>query len=243
MALTTVVYGAHEFDISYEILNPHAKVNLIILHGWGSNKEIMKQAFGQSLQNCRHIYIDLPGFGNSTCNAVLTTSDYAEIINAFCAKNKISKDVVVGHSFGGKVALLLKPLKLVLLSSAGIYLQKSFKVKTKIKIFKIFKNLGLIRFRKFFIADDAKQLSSCMYETFKNVVNEDFSLYFKRYKSKALICWGKDDTATPLVCGKSIHRMIKGSKFIVFEGDHFFFLSHSKEISSSIEELCAGELN
>lgn len=240
MALKRVDYNDSEFDISYEIVNPRAEVDLIILHGWGSNKGIMKQAFGSFLQNYRHIYIDLPGFGNSTCKQVLKTSDYAKIINIFLDSIGASKDIVIGHSFGGKVALLLNPLNLVLLSSAGVYLPKSFKIKTKIKIFKLLKNLGLKRFREFFVADDAKQLSSCMYETFKNVINEDFSLYFRQYKSKALVCWGKDDKATPLVCANHIHEMIDDSKLVVFEGDHFFFLRHAKVIAKNIKELYNG---
>lgn len=240
MALTTIVYNANEFDIGYEIVNADAKIDMIILHGWGSNRGIMKQAFGLFLPNYRHIYIDLPGFGSSTCKAVLTTSDYARIVNLFLDKIGASKDIVAGHSFGGKVALLLNPTYLILLSSAGIYLPKSFKVKAKISVFKIFKALGLTRFRKLFIADDAKNLTKNMYETFKNVVNEDFSDYFKRCVSKTLICWGKDDKATPMVCAESIHEMIKDSKLVVFDGDHFFFLKHAKEIAWEIKELYNG---
>ncbi len=237
MALTTIVYNSYSFDISYEILNPNAKVDLIILHGWGSNKNLMKQSFSSFLHDFRHIYIDLPGFGNSTCDAVLLTSDYVQILDLFIKKINISKEIIIGHSFGGKVALLLSPKKLVLLSSAGIYLKKNLKVRVKIKVFKILKKIGLTKFRNFFVAQDAKELNANMYETFKNVIDEDFSIYFKRYKSKTLICWGKDDKATPLICGETINRMIKYSKLIVYEGDHYFFMKHTKEIALQIQKL------
>ena len=42
MAVKSIQHMQHTFDISYEILNPSAKIDLIILHGWGSNKNIMK---------------------------------------------------------------------------------------------------------------------------------------------------------------------------------------------------------
>ena len=47
-------------------------------------------------------------------------------------------------------------------------------------------------------------MSHEMYETFKNVVDEDFEDSFSASKSKALCFWGKEDTATPLYTGEKI---------------------------------------
>ena len=38
----------------------------------GSNKEIMKQAFGKTLPHYKHIYLDMPGFGKSNNEMILT---------------------------------------------------------------------------------------------------------------------------------------------------------------------------
>ena len=80
MAIKSIQYKKHTFDISYDIVNPDAKVNLIILHGWGSSKKLMKQSFESHMPGFRHIYIDLPGFGNSTCSTALDTADVASIV-------------------------------------------------------------------------------------------------------------------------------------------------------------------
>lgn len=236
MAIKSIQYNTHTLDISYEILNPQAKIDLIILHGWGSNKNIMKQAFAGELASFRHIYIDLPGFGSSTCNLALQTSDYAKIVELFLINFNSTKDIVIGHSFGGKVATLLEPNLLVLLSSAGIKVSKSFKVRAKIIIFKFLKLFGLAKFREFFVASDAKNLSEYMYQTFKNVVDEDFSEEFKKRDALTLLCWGRDDSATPLSSANQINSLIKNSKLIVYDGDHYFFLKHHKDISKNIEE-------
>lgn len=236
MAVKSIQYDRHTFDISYEILNPDAKIDIIILHGWGSNKNLMKQAFSPYMDRFRHIYIDLPGFGNSTCNATLKTSDYARIVELLMIHINASKDIIVGHSFGGKVALLLEPDVLVLLGSAGIYTKKPLKIKLKIALFKLLKIFGFTRLRKFFVAEDAKTLNTPMYETFKSVVNEDFSAQFAASKSKALLCWGRDDTATPLSSGQKIDELMKDSRLIVFPGDHYFFMKEAKAISTLIEE-------
>ena len=235
MAQKSLYYKQQKFDISYDILNPKAKVDLIILHGWGSNKNLMKQTFASYMKQFRHIYIDLPGFGNSTCTMPMKTSDVASIVELLLVQLNASKDIVVGHSFGGKVALLLQPKVLVLLSSAGIYTPKSLKVRTKIALFKTLKVFGLSKLRTLFVAEDAKQLNECMYETFKNVVNEDFSKEFSSCNAKALLCWGENDTATPLSSGKRIAELIADANLEVYSGDHYFFMQHAQDISQKIE--------
>jgi len=236
MALKSVTYKAHSFDISYEIVNPHAKVDLIVLHGWGSNKNLMKQSFSSYMKNFRHIYIDLPGFGNSSCSMVMTTEDVAQILELFIEQIDAKKDLILGHSFGGKVALLLNPKILILVASAGIYIQKPFKIKLKIAFYKLMKSLGLSKFRSLFVAEDAKELSECMYETFKNVVNEDFSDTFAYYDGKALLFWGKDDTATPLSSAQKIDELVNDSQLEVYDGDHYFFMNSAEDISQKIEK-------
>ena len=236
MALKSFQHEQHSYSISYEIVNPLAKHDLIVLHGWGSNKEIMKKAFEPYMSAFRHIYIDLPGFGGSINHAVLDTQEYARILEVFFELIGAKKEIIVGHSFGGKVATLLNPDLLVLLSSAGIVLPKPLTVLIKIKMTKLANWIGLGEFVKVFRAKDAADLNTVMYETFKNVVNEDFTDEFKGFSHKALICWGESDTATPLEAGQMISDLIKYNRFTVYQGDHFFFLNRAKSIAFEIEE-------
>lgn len=236
MALKEIVYKDKIFSINYEILNLKKDKNIIFLHGWGSNKDIMKSTFGNYLKDFKHIYIDLPGFGKSPNSEVLTTSDYANIVDIFLRELGIKKDIVVGHSFGGKIATLLEPDLLVLLSSAGILEEKPFVVKAKIFFYKLLKPFGGKKIREFFVSRDAKKMSETMYETFKNVVDEDFEPIFKNYKKEAIIFWGEKDMATSLESGKKIASLIEKNRFYQYDGDHFFFLKHSKDISKKIED-------
>ena len=235
MAIKEIKYKSNRFKISYEIVNPDKKIDILILHGWGSNKEIMKQAFGNELNIYRQIYIDLPGFGGSSNDMVLTTKDYANIISLFIEEIKANPTAIMGHSFGGKVATLLNPKYLILLSSAGIKTKKPWSVKVKIATFKLLKPLGFGKIRELFVSSDAKGMSHQMYETFKNVVDEDFRDEFAKYRGNALLFWGEDDTATPLYTGKKIASLIKNSHIYPLSGDHFFFLKHAKFISDKIK--------
>jgi len=143
---------------------------------------------------------------------------------------------IVGHSFGGKVATLLNPENLVLLSSAGILEQKSAKVKIKIFFAKLLNSLGLRNLTKTFRSKDVEKMSENMYSTFKNVVNEDFSSNFKAFQNNAFIFWGENDTATSLESGKKIAELIKKSSFTSYVGDHYFFLKHAQNISKRVED-------
>jgi len=235
LALKSLSIEDKTFEISYEIINPACKKDIIFLHGWGSNKEVMKRAFLNYLKDFRHIYLDMPGFGKSPTKYILTTQDYAKICEEFLKQLNSSKDVIVGHSFGGKISTLLNPKNLVLLSSSGILEKKSFNVKLKIFFTKVFNTFGFKNFTKVFRSKDVDEMSENMYETFKNVVNEDFSSYFANFSNKALIFWGKEDKATSLKSGKIIANLIKNSKFISYSGEHYFFLEHSNDICERIE--------
>ncbi|WP_024954641.1 alpha/beta fold hydrolase [Sulfurospirillum arcachonense] len=236
MAIRNVLYNNQNYSISYEISNQDMSESIVFLHGWGSNKEIMKQAFGNEFENYKHIYIDLPGFGSSSINTPITTQDYADIIGVFLDSLHVKPLIIAGHSYGGKVAALLNPKNLILLSSAGIVVPKAFKIKMKIKIFKMFKNIVPKCMYKLFASDDVKGMSQTMYEIFKSVVDEDYRSVFAQVTSNTFIFWGKEDSATPLSSGVQISQIIKGSKFYPLEGDHFFFIKNAKFISKSINE-------
>jgi len=236
MAIKELSYKQSDFRIAYEICNPKAQKDLVILHGWGSNKEIMKQAFGKRLQDYRHIYIDMPGFGASSNELVLTTDDYAKIIALFLELIEAKPFIAMGHSFGGKVAALLDAPWLVLLSSAGVLTKKPWSVRLKIATVKFLKPLGFKAIRELFKSGDVQGMSHAMYETFKNVVDEDFEQRYSAIKSSALLYWGIDDTATPLYTGEKIASLISRSHFLPLEGDHFFFLPHAQRIAEDIEQ-------
>jgi len=238
MASKLCRYDGHDYAVNYTLLHPAQKRSILILHGWGSNQQIMQQAFGQFLPDFKHIYLDMPGFGKSPNDRALTTEDYAAIVRVFLEQIGEKPAIVAGHSFGGKVATLLDPDCLVLLSSAGIPVPKPLKVRLKIRLFKLIKPLGLSKLRSFFVSADAQGMSEGMYQTFKNVVDEDFTEQFAARSGQALCFWGTEDTATPLWTGAQINKLIGESKLFPMEGDHFFFLKHAGEIAETIAQHC-----
>ena len=234
MAVKEIKYGGKIYRISYETANPAHKDVALFLHGWGANKEIMKKAFGAYFKDFRHVYVDMPGFGASSMHGALATKDYVKIIKSFLDELGANPKIIFGHSFGGKVATLLNPEYLALLSSAGIVAKKPLWVRFKIALFKFLKLFGLGFLYKFFATKDVKGMSKTMYETLKNVVDEDFSSKFTDFGGKAFIFWGEEDKATPLKSGERVSRLIKNSEFHALKGDHFFFLLHARYIDGVV---------
>ncbi|WP_270984800.1 alpha/beta fold hydrolase [Campylobacter upsaliensis] len=240
MAQSMVVYKHQNYALSYEVIGLEKEEKILILHGWGANKELMINTFSHHLKDFCQIYVDLPGFGRSSVEEVLESEDYALIVGEFLKMKGWEIAYFMGHSFGGKICALLARKTpnafLILLSSAGIIAPKSFKVRFKIALFKFLKKLGFGSFYRFFASKDGANLSPLMYETFKKVVDEDFSAIFKSLENQSLIFWGEEDQATPLKSGELINTLIKKSTFYPLKGDHFFFLQNAKFIADIIKK-------
>ncbi|EAJ7397750.1 alpha/beta hydrolase [Campylobacter upsaliensis] len=240
MAQSMITHKHQNYALSYEVIGLEKEEKILILHGWGANKELMINAFSHHLKDFCQIYVDLPGFGKSSVEEVLESEDYALIVGEFLKMKGWEITHFMGHSFGGKICALLARKTpnafLILLSSAGIIAPKSFKVRFKIALFKFLKKLGFGSFYCFFASKDGANLSPLMYETFKKVVDEDFSAIFKSLENQSLIFWGEDDQATPLKSGELINTLIKKSTFYPLKGDHFFFLQNAKFIADTIKK-------
>ena len=236
MAAKVIWNNNRKFSINYEIVNNDKDKVIVFLHGWGSNKEVMKKAFANQLGEFKHIYIDMPGFGKSENDHILTTIDYASVMKDFLEELGINPNdaLIAGHSFGGKVATMLMPKLLILLSSAGILETKSAKTLLTIRMAKIFNRFGLNKVNKMLRSKDVDNMPQNMYETFKNVVDEDFSEYFAGFYKQALIFWGTKDEATTLSSGITINKLIKNSEFKSYDGDHYFFMNHADDICDMI---------
>ncbi len=230
MALKTVIYDGKEFELAYDIVNGSCEKQILFLHGWGSNKEVMKAAFADKFKDYALLFVDMPGFGKSQNEYVLKTADYVEIMKLFLTSVSFAPYAIFGHSFGGKVGTLLAPPLLCLLSSSGIVEPKPFKIRAKIKIFKFLKKFFGDSMYKLFATKDADGMPKNMYETIKNVVDEDFTPHFAAFANRAIVFWGENDKATSLESGKKIASLIRNSKFYSFDGDHYFFLRNSEKV-------------
>ena len=76
--------------------------DIVLLHGWGQNIEMMKMLGDKFSDRYRITILDLPGFGKSSePKFSWTMNDYLEFLEEFVKSVGIHKPIVIGHSFGG----------------------------------------------------------------------------------------------------------------------------------------------
>lgn len=226
---------------NYEILGTGEPV--LFLHGWGSDISDFKAVTNIVSQFYKTINIDFWGFGKSdNPKTSLSVEDYADLVYDFINKQKLGTVNIVGHSFGGRVAIKLctkypKSCKSLILSdSAGLRKKLTLKQKYLIKRYKKLKikvNEGLKdkKVLEKFGSDDYKQLNDIMKQTFVKVVNEDLSDDARKISIPTLLVWGKKDKDTPLYMGKTFNKLIKNSKLIILNGGHYCHIENLQEYS------------
>jgi len=130
--------------------------DILLLHGWGGSIESFLPVFN-SLKKYTELNpsfkyriwsMDLPGFGQSDVPPQNWGSfEYAEFVKKFLDNFTIDKIILIGHSFGGRISIILaskyKTLvdKLILIDSAGIIPKRTIKYYTKVYSYKIVKNI------------------------------------------------------------------------------------------------------
>ena len=145
--------------------------------------------------------VDFYGFGKTPHpDYPLTVKDYADGVLELMDKLNIEKATLVGHSFGGRVAIYIaakypeKVEKLVLVDSAGIKPRRGIKYRLKILLHKILKMFG----KGLKGSKDYRALSPVMKKTFQNVVNYDETYLLSDITADTAIFWGDKDKDTPL---------------------------------------------
>jgi pimeloyl-ACP methyl ester carboxylesterase len=80
---------------------------VLFLHGWGLSRDSWNTIL-PLLEKEYNVYaVDLPAFGDNIQEyKVFSLKDYVEFVEHFLTEKNIKKCIVVGHSFGGKVASL-----------------------------------------------------------------------------------------------------------------------------------------
>lgn len=135
-----------EKDIELDGLSVRMEVTgegrpLILMHGWGCDHTTVRSIAATAAQTHTVYNIDFPGFGSSQePSEVWGVERYTRMVEELARKENLESPVLVGHSFGGRVAILYasrnKADKVVLVDAAGIKPKRSLKYYLKVYSFK-----------------------------------------------------------------------------------------------------------
>ena len=236
--------------LHYELyLTPNSTTTIVFLHGWGGNYQSFLPIYS-AFNDFNILSIDFCGFGESDKpNANFTIFSYADVVKKLLGHLKLTKIILVGHSFGGRVAQILavecKQIvdKIILIDSAGI--KSRFSVKKVVRVLRYKFNKKLVNWHmkkaeilKKFGSLDYQKLSDEEKIVFTKIVNQDLGEYAKKIKQQTLIVWGEKDKDTPLYMAKKLHKYIKNSKLYVVKGaGHFSYLDNSQIVINIIKEF------
>lgn len=220
-------------NVNYVSYGKKGTKEIVFLHGWGQNIQMMRPV-GDPLEKDYHIIIiDLPGFGESEePKYVWTLFDYVECLHQLFGELGIKNPVLVGHSFGGKISLLYASKyeveKLVLLGSP--FRPGITKLSLKTKLLKSVKKLPGMdslaeKAKKHIGSVDYRNASPLMRAIMVEHVNLDISEEIKTIKVPTIIIWGDRDQAVPLSEAYVLEQYLSDAAVIVYEEcTHYAYL-------------------
>ena len=226
---------------SFKYINNNKNKTILFLHGWGCSLKYMLPIADISYANS--LIIDLPGFNNNeSLTYPLAFEDYVNVILSFLKENNYKIDVIVGHSFGGKLAISLANKldisSLILIAPSTFNKKRGLFYYLKIYTYKIFKKIKYLhKFLHLFGSEDYKSLSPVMKKTMSNVINYNVLSHLKNIAIPVLIIQGENDKITPFYIAKKTKKHLLDSELITIKGGHFAYLSNQYMVKKIIESM------
>lgn len=222
-------------DINYIRYGKEDGKNIVLLHGWGQNIQMMQPIGDALMKNFNITILDLPGYGESTEPPYpWSVKDYVVAIHELLTDLNIEEPILMGHSFGGKISLLYASMypvaKLVLFASP--FKPEITKLSWKTKALKQLKKVPVLNklegfAKKHIGSTDYRQASDIMRKVLVNTVNLDITEDIRKIKCSTLIVWGTLDEAVPLKRAYELESLIKDAGVVVYENcTHYAYLEN-----------------
>lgn len=228
---------------------------MILMHGWGCDSSALR-LFERVGSEHHEVYnIDLPGFGKSDEPPTpWGVKEYTEMLEEFVRILGINNPVILGHSFGGRIAILFasrnKVSRLLLVDAAGVRPKRTLSYYYKIYSYKfakwIYPNLVGRKRADELIEEmrsrrgsyDYVNCSPQMRKVMVNVVNSDLKSVMPKIKAPTLLIWGEEDTATPMRDAKIMQKLIPNAGLVSFPGaGHFSFVDNPYQSTAVVRRF------
>lgn len=228
-------------EIFYKHIERKSMATDIFLHGWGCDHTSLLFCNDLTKNSC--LFVDFPPFGKSGKSLEdWNVFTYANMVIALCKKLKITNFNLIGHSFGGRIAIIVAVLckgetnSLVLIDSAGVKPRRSLNYYVKVGTYKLKRRLGL----------DVSKYGSCDYlaltpnmrKVFNSIVNTHLDEFLPYIKCDTLIVFGENDKTTPIYMAKRLHKKIKSSRLVIVgNAGHFSYVDRRLEFSKILKDF------
>lgn len=242
-------------QVHYEVTGPDNGAPVLLMHGWGCDHTTVRSIANALNQEMQVYNVDLPGHGaSSEPPTPWGVDDYTLQMEHFLQKLNIKDPVLIGHSFGGRISILLasrNPIsRMVLVDAAGIKPKRPLSYYLKVYSFKAAKRLLPIIFGKKTgqkLIDawrgkggsaDYRNSSPMMRAVMSRCVNEDLTDRLPLIKASTLLLWGDNDKATPLSDAKTMERLIPDAGLVSWpDCGHYSFLDNPRAFKAVLRNF------
>lgn len=210
---------------------------LVALHGWDRTHADFDRAFGESSPDgpSDGLAIDLPGFGATPPPPVAWGSaEYAAFLEPLVAEVAAERGgpvVVVGHSFGGRVAVLLgasRPDLVKGLVLTGVPLLRRDGPRpapaTAYRLARAANRIGLIgagrmeQYRRRYGSADYRKATGTVRDSFVRLVNEDYGEVLAKLACPVELVWGSRDDQVPPEVARRVAAMLPDARLTECDG-------------------------
>ena len=220
---------------------------IVALHGWGRDRH----DFNGVLSTYRYLLIDLPGFGVSPPPQAWGAADYASCVAAVLEQAPTEPVVILGHSFGGRVAVCLAAGRpdlvrgMVLCGTPLLRSPNAAKPPFAYKLGRQAHQMGLLSDRRFEAlrrsrgSDDYKAASGVMRKVLVRMVNESYEAQLTEVACPVGLLWGSLDQAAPVTVIEKARHLITAPVFTdVVEGaGHDVHLQAPSRLRAMIDKV------
>jgi len=233
---------------------------LVLLHGWGVSSQSLAGVAARLATEFRVLSVDLPGFGWSQAPAeAWGIEQYADLVRHLLDERGLASVVMLGHSFGGRIAIFLaarhpeRVSRLILVASAGVRLRRSLAVRASIGTTRLVRRIlafpgwgplgeRLLRRWQDRVGSRDYRAAGAMRPTLVRVVNEDLTPMLPLIQAPTLLLWGDRDDEVPRPAVEIMAAQIPGARLAVFPGaGHFPFQDAPEEFQRRLAEFLRGE--
>lgn len=228
---------------------------LVLLHGWGGQRDSWLPVIRRYAADYTVYVLDFPGFGaTQEPPDTWDVTEYTALVDDWMGKLGLEKAHVIGHSFGGRVGIMLaagypeRVDKLVLTDAAGLIPKRSLRYYIRVYSYKAgkavcrFLGISTDRLRKNAGSRDYQQLSPGMKKVFVRVVNQDLAGYLPSIQAPTLLIYGREDTETPVAFGEYMEKHIPDAGLVVLENaGHFAYLDQFPGFCRIVDAFFKGE--
>ena len=218
---------------------------VVALHGWGRSH----QDFASSLEGLDAISIDLPGFGVSPAplegGGASMDANLVRPILDICD----TPVVLVGHSFGGRVAVHLaeqRPAAIGGLVLTGVPLlhraHRRGRPALRYRFGRLMHKWGLVNdhvlegLRDKYGSADYRAASGLMRDILVTVVNESYEKQLRSISAPVDLVWGDGDDAAPPEIATRAEALLSDARLTLLGGiDHFVPTSAPTALREAID--------